>query len=101
MMRDDAWKTYESWRRLWLSGGDSNAIAALRFHGLRGALAMVGTACNSACPRPPSPSSTNVELPIADAAIAEAASQVRRLLRVPSPPAIGNIAWENEEIRHV
>ena len=46
MMRDDAWKAYESWRRLWLSGGDSNAIAALRFHGLRGALAMAGAACN-------------------------------------------------------
>ncbi len=46
MMRDDAWKAYESWRRLWLSGGDSNAIAALRFHGLHGALAMAGAACN-------------------------------------------------------
>ena len=42
MMREDAWKTYESWRGLWLSGGNSNAIAALRFHGLRGALAMAG-----------------------------------------------------------
>ena len=98
-MRDDAWKTYESWRRLWLSGGDSNAIAALRFHGLRGALA--GAAGNRACPLPPSPSSVNVELPIADAAIAEAAGQVRRLLRVPSPAAIANTAWENEENRHV
>ena len=101
MMRDDAWKTYESWRVLWLSGGDSNAIAALRFHGLRGALAMAGAACNRTCPRPPSPSSVNVELPIADAAIAEAAHQVRRLLRVPSPPAIANTAWEYEEKRHV
>ena len=45
MMREDACKTYESWRRLWLSGGDSNDIAALRFHGLRGALAMAGAAC--------------------------------------------------------
>ena len=98
MMRDDAWKTYESWRRLWLSGGDSNAIAALRFHGLRGALAMA--ACERTGPRPPSPSSTDVELPIADAAIAEAASQVRRLLRVPSPPAVAYIARENEESRH-
>ena len=98
MMRDDAWKTYESWRQLWMSGGDSNAIAALRFHGLRGALAMAGAACNRSRPRPPSPSSINVELSIADAAIAEAASQVRRLLRVPSPSAIANIVWEN---RHV
>ena len=99
MMRDDAWKTYESWRGLWLSGGDSNAIAALRFHGLRGALAMA--ACERAGPRPPAPSSINAELPIADVAIAEAASQVRRLLRMPSPAAIVNTVWENEEIRHV
>ena len=100
MMRDDAWKTYESWRRLWLSGGDSNAIAALRFHGLRGALAVAGAACSSTGPRP-LPSSVNVELPIADAAITEAASQVRRLLRVPSPAAIASTAWEYEENRHV
>ena len=71
MMRDDAWKTYESWRGLWLSGGDSNAIAALRFHGLRGALAMAGAACNRTRPRPPP--SVNVDLPIADAVIVEAA----------------------------
>ncbi len=84
MIRDDAWKTYESWRRVWLSGGDSNAIGALRFHGQRGALAVAGGACNRTRPGPP-PSSVNVELPVANAAIAEAASQVRRLLRVPSP----------------
>ena len=59
---------------------------------------MAGAACNRSRPRPPSPSSINVELSIADAAIAEAASQVRRLLRVPSPSAIANIVWEN---RHV
>ena len=99
MMREDAWKTYESWRGLWLSGGNSNAIATLRFHGLRGALAMAGAACNRTGPRPP-PSSTRVELPIADAVIAEAASQVRRLLRVSSPAAIANTVWENEENRH-
>ena len=100
-MRDDTWKTYESWRRLWLSGGDSNAIAALRFHGLRGALAMAGAACSRSRPRPPSASSVNVDLPIVDAAIAEAASQVRRLLRVPSPPAVANFARNYEESRHV
>ena len=99
-MRDDAWKTYESWRVLWLSGGDSNAIAALRFHGLRGALAMAGAVCNRTCPRPPSPSSVNVELPIAEAVIAEAASQVRRLLHMSSPPAVANTVRKYEEIRH-
>ena len=94
MMRDDAWKTYESWRGFWQSGGNSNAIAALRFHGLRGALALAGAARERGCP-PPS-SSNSVELSIADAVIAEAASQVRCLLRVPSPPAMANtdIAWE-------
>ena len=99
MMRDDAWKTYESWRRVWLSGGDSNAIGALRFHGLRGALALAGAACNRTRPGSP-PSSVNVELPVANAAIAEAASQVRRLLRVPSPAAIANTVWKYEENRH-
>ena len=101
MMRDDAWKTYESWRGLWLSGGDSNAIAALRFHGLRGALAMAGAACNRTRPRPPSPPSVNVDLPIADAVIVEAASQVRRLLSVSSPPAAAGVARKYEESRHV
>ena len=100
-MRDDAWKTYESWRRHWLSGGDSNAIAALRFHGLRGALAVTGAACGRSRARPPSPSAVSVGLPIADAAIAEAASQVRRLLRVPSPPTVARTAWVYEENRHV
>ncbi len=98
-MRDDAWKTYESWRQLWLSGGDSNAIAALRFHGLRGALAMAGAACNRTCLQPP-PSSTDMELPIADAVIAEAASQVRRLLRVSPPPVVANTVRENQENRY-
>ena len=96
-MRDDAWKTYEGWRGLWLSGGDSNAIAALRFHGLRGALAMAGAACGRTGPRP---SSNSAELPIAGAMIAEVASQVRRLLRVPSPAAVADGVWENEENRH-
>ena len=71
MMRDDAWKTYESWRRLWLSGGDSNAIAVLRFHGLRGRPGHgPGAACSRSRPRPPP--SVNVDLPIADAVIVEA-----------------------------
>ena len=97
-MRNDAWKTYEGWRGLWLSGGDSNAIAALRFHGLRGALAITGAACSR--PRPPSASSVNVDLPLVDAALAEAASQVRRLLRMAWPPALADIARENGEKHH-
>ena len=97
-MRDDAWKTYESWRRHWLAGGGSNAIAALRFHGLRGALAVTAAAGGRSHPRQPLPSPVNVELPIADAVVAEAASQVRRLL---SLPAAASTAWEYEENRHV
>ncbi len=88
MMRDDAWETYEGWRRLWLSGRDSNAIAAMCFHGLWGALAMVEGARNRA--RPPSTSSAVVERTVADAVIAEAAGQVRRLLRVSSAPVSGH-----------
>ena len=57
-----------------------------------------GAACSRTCPPPPS--SVNVELPIADAVIAEAASQVRRLLRVSSLAAIANTVRENEENRH-
>ena len=101
MMHGDAAQIYEGWRRLWLSGGDSNAIAVLRFHGLRGALAMAGAGCNPTRPRPPSPPSVNVDLPIADAVIVEAASQVRRLLRVSSPPAAAGVARKYEESRHV
>ena len=100
-MREDAWKTYESWRGLWLSGGDSNAIGALRFHGLRGALAVAGAACGGTGRRPAPPSSIKVELPIADAVIAEAASQVRRLLCVSSPPAATRVARKYEESLHV
>ncbi len=101
MMRADAPQVYEGWRQLWLSGGDSNAIAALRYHGLRRALVMAGAACNRTGPRPPLPSSANVDLPVAKAAITEAASQVRHLLRVPTPPANGGTTREYGENRHV
>ena len=44
---------------------------------------------------------TNLPWPIADAVIVEAASQVRRLLRVSSPPAAAGVARKYEESRHV
>ena len=97
-MRDDAWKTYESWRHDWLAGGDSNAICTLRFHGLRCALAMAGAACSR--PRLPPAPSGSVDVPIVDAAIAEAASQVRRLLRMPLASAVTGITMENRESSH-
>ena len=89
MMPDDASQTYEVWRRMWLSGGDSNAIAALRFHGLRGALAIVGGARKATGLRLPPAPAISMELSVADAVIAEAASQVRRLLRASSASMIG------------
>ena len=99
MMRDDASQTYEGWRRLWLSGSDSNAIAALRFHGLRGALAVAATARNRTRPSLPPAPSAPLDIPITDAVIAEAASQVRSLLRAPSVPV--SAARRNRENRHV
>ena len=101
MMHGDAAQIYEGWRRHWLSGGDSNAIAVLRFHGLRGALAMAGAAGNRTRPRRPSPPSVNVDLAIGDAVIVEAASQVRRLLRVSLPAAAAVVTRKYEESRHV
>ncbi|MCY4467382.1 MAG: hypothetical protein OXC08_01570 [Thiotrichales bacterium] len=99
MMPGDASETYEVWRRLWLSGEDSNAIAALRFHGLRGALAIAGGARNSSRSRLPSAPAISTELSIADAVIAEAASQVRRLLNASSASMIG--VGENRENQYV
>ena len=99
MMPDSASETYEVWRRLWLSGGDSNAIAALRFHGLRGALAIAGRARNPTRLRLPRAPAISMELSVADAVIAEAASQVRRLLRASSASVIGSREyWENQHV---
>lgn len=99
MMPGDASETYEVWRRLWLSGGDSNAIAAVRFHGLRGALAIVGGARNTTRLRLPPAPAISMELSVADAVIAEAANQIRRLLRASSASMIG--ARENRENQYV
>ena len=99
MMPDDASQTYEVWRRLWLSGGDSNAIAALRFHGLRGALAIAGRTRNATRPRLPPAPAISMEPSAADAVIAEAASQVRRLLRASSDSMSG--VRENRENKYV
>lgn len=98
-MPEDASQTYEVWRRRWLSGGDSNAIAALRFHGLRGALAIAGRARNTTRPRLPPAPAISMELSVADAVIAEAASQVRRLLRA-SPVSMSGVR-ENGENQYV
>ena len=82
MIPGDAWRSYEDWRRLWLSGGDSRGVGALRFHGLHDALALAGCGDASVKPRPPTRASRAVAEPvIGDAALDEAARQVRHLLR--------------------
>ncbi len=81
MIRGDAWRTYENWRWLWLSGQDSHGIGSLRFHGLCGALALAGCRDGPMELRLPTPASlAAADLLIGDAAVAEAARQVRHLL---------------------
>ena len=80
-MHRDAWRTYEHWRQLWLSGGNSHGIGAVRFHGLRGAVELAG--CEEApaqSPPPGFPSPVAAEGLVGDAALAEAARQIRHLL---------------------
>ena len=86
MIPEGARETYERWRRQWLSGARSNAMAALRFHGLRVALALV--ARGRPRPRPPSRPTQAADLVFPEGVIAEAANQVRQLLRTSSVPII-------------
>ena len=82
MTAADAWRSYEDWRGLWLSGRDSCGIQALRFHGLRVAVELAGVRDASpthAGPRRPA-SLPAGGLLIGDAALAEATRQVRHLL---------------------
>ena len=80
-MHHDAWRTYEHWRQLWLSGGDSHGIGALRFHGLRGAVELAGCVeIPAQSPPPASASPAAAEGLVGDAALAEAARQIRHLL---------------------
>ena len=79
MIPGDACRSYEDWRRLWLSGGDSQGVGALRFHGLHDALALAGRGDASVKPRRPTRASRAVAEPvIGDAALDEAARQVRQ-----------------------
>ena len=80
-MRDDAWRSYEEWRRLWLAGKDGHAVSMLRFHGLRAALELLGSVHGP--PEPPLSTSVPVaakEIPVGDAVLAEAARQIRRVM---------------------
>ena len=90
-MPGHAWRSYEDWRRLWLSGSDSHGIGALRFHGLHGALALAGCGDASVKPGRTTRASGAVAEPvIGDAALDEAARQVRHLLGPASTfPTVG------------
>ena len=82
MIPGDAWRTYEDWRRLWLAGKDGHGVQALRFHGLCRALELAGCTGVRQEPQVPTPASVVAdELFVGDAALAEAAWQVRHLLR--------------------
>lgn len=90
MIPYDAWRSYEDWRRLWLLGGETRGIGALRFHGLHDALALAGCGDASVKPRPPARASRAVAEPvIGDAALDEAARQVRHLLGAASTFSTG------------
>ena len=67
---------YERWRGQWLDGADSVAIAVLRFHGLRQALALPGPAGR---PAPPGTACASVAA-VPARAVNEAAALVRQLM---------------------
>ena len=72
---------YERWRSQWLAGTDSQAIATLRWHGVAAALALTAPLAPACGPCPPRPAASAAACPAA--AISEAASQIRNVLRHP------------------
>lgn len=81
----DASARYERWRSQWLAGTDSQALATFRWHGLAVTLALTA---------PPAAPDRADRLPgradrdaCASAALAEAARQIRALLRSRQDPA--------------
>ena len=77
----DASARYERWRSQWLAGTDSQVIATFRWHGLAVTLAL--TSPPAAPPRTdrlPGPAGRDA---CPSAALAEAARQIRALLRCP------------------
>ena len=77
MMPQDE-QRYERWRQMWLSGGNSQAITAMIFHGLCKALTL--TARLASQPQSSAPHSSAVEISICDVVITAAAQCTRRVL---------------------
>ena len=77
MMPQDE-QRYKRWRQMWLSGGNSQAITTMIFHGLCKALTLTARLA----PQPQSAAAhlSAVELPICDTVITAAAQCTRRLL---------------------
>ena len=101
MMPDDACHSYERWRRQWLCGDNSNAIEAVQVHGLLGALLAISNAAGRTRPSAPA-DSTPVEesLVYSDVVLAEAASQVRRLLKTSCESGVNNLPTVRTAQRH-
>ena len=68
---------YERWRAQWLAGTDSQAHATLRLHGVARTLALTAPLRPAAGPSPPRATAAEA----AGVALAEAARQIRRVLR--------------------
>ena len=72
---------YERWRSQWLAGTDSQALATVRWHGLATTLALTAP---RAAPRPcDRRTAADAGGPCPAGALAEAARQIRSLLRLP------------------
>lgn len=67
---------YERWRAQWLAGTDSQAHATLRLHGVARTLALTVPLRPAARPSPP-----RASVAAAGVVLAEAARQIRRVLR--------------------
>ena len=98
MMPDDACHSYERWRRQWLCGDNSNAIEAVQFHGLFGAVLAISNAAGRTRPADSTP--VEESLVYSDAVLAEAASQVRRLLKTSCESGVNHLPTARTAQRH-
>lgn len=72
---------YERWRWQWLASHDSQALATFRWHGLGATLSLTAPNAPAAAAEPGSHGAARQAA--VPAAVAEAASQIRALLRTP------------------